>query len=256
MPSDAYCIHRTFEAAEPTAFKMDRHYLVYALEGMLRLEANGRRWTLPPARAALIGADHTVTISIPRRLVSASVLFNRAAFTPPQPLTVFDMSPLARELVRECREWGLHDLPLTPHARQMFGALASVVCRLAGTPSRCVLPVPASRDLARAVEIMEETASGTLDVEDVARAAGMSARTLARRFSQEMQMTWRETLRRMRVIRAVELLAESEASITEIAMQVGYASLSAFNAAFADVMGVTPTRYRQSCRNRPEKEPV
>ena len=70
----------------------------------------------------------------------------------------------------------------------------------------------------------------------------------ARRFSCEMGMSWREALRRIRMIRAVELLAGSDARITEIALSVGYDSLSAFNAAIRDLTGKSPTGYRATFR--------
>ena len=51
---------------------------------------------LPPARAALIAAGETVTISTLTRLESASVLFEPGFMAAPKlPLCVFDMSPLA-----------------------------------------------------------------------------------------------------------------------------------------------------------------
>ncbi len=225
---------------------MDRHYFLFALEGTLRLEAGGQRWTLPPARAALIAAEQLVVVTIASRLTSASVLFESQMFNPPQALAVFDVSPLARELVRECRGWGPEGASQTAYARQMFRALASVIGGLAATPSPCVLPAPSSRVLARALALTEEAASGQPSFEAIAHAIGQSPRTLARRFAEEMGMTWRETLRRIRIIRAVEILASGDASVTEVAMQVGYTSLSAFNAAFRDLMGVTPSQYRKT----------
>jgi AraC-like DNA-binding protein len=59
-------------------------------------------------------------------------------------------------------------------------------------------------------------------------------------------MTWREVLRRMRVLRAIEELAAGDTPVTKVAFTVGYASLSAFNAAFKDLTGRTPTEYRAS----------
>jgi AraC-like DNA-binding protein len=61
-------------------------------------------------------------------------------------------------------------------------------------------------------------------------------------------MTWSEALRRIRIIRAVEALAGTEAPVTEIALEVGYSSISAFNAAFRDLTGKSPTEYRASFR--------
>jgi AraC-like DNA-binding protein len=46
------------------------------------------------------------------------------------------------------------------------------------------------------------------------------------------------------VLRAIEQLAGTERSVTEIAMDVGYSSLSAFQSAFRDLVGQTPTEYR------------
>ncbi|WP_284154711.1 AraC family transcriptional regulator [Algicella marina] len=227
---------------------MDRHYLLYALQGTLRLEADGKRWSLPPARAALIRADQPVTITILSRLTSASVLFAPDfCAAPPEALTVFDISPLARELIRACRPFG-PNAPLTPHAETLFRTLAEVALVLAETPSPCVLPAPASPALARALALTEARAAGPLSFEDIARATGHSPRALARKFASEMGMTWRESLRRIRILRAVELLAESDAPVTQIALDVGYTSLSAFNAAFRDLTGKTPSQYRASFR--------
>lgn len=55
-------------------------------------------------------------------------------------------------------------------------------------------------------------------------------------------MTWRAALRRMRILRAIELLAAGKESITRIALDVGYSSPSAFQAAFRDLTGKSPIR--------------
>ena len=161
-------------------------------------------------------------------------------------LSVFDMSPLARELIQETLIWGPESGQLSNYARQIFKTLASVAVNLAETPSPCVLPVPASKPLKRALEITEEQAFGDPNFEEIAKASGQSPRALARRFSGEMGMTWRETLRRIRIMRAVELLAGGETPVTDIAFATGYGSISAFNAAFRDLIGSSPTKYRAS----------
>jgi AraC-like DNA-binding protein len=83
----------------------------------------------------------------------------------------------------------------------------------------------------------------TPDFLSIARATNQSHRALARRFAAEMGMSWRVTLRRIRILRAVEALATSD---TTIAFSVGYISLSGFNAAFRDLMKMSPRNYRAS----------
>lgn len=244
---DAYCFHKRFEPSGPREFQTEQHYLLYSLEGTLRLEALGKRWTLPPARAALIRAGHPIRISILSKLTTASVLFpSHVIDTPSDVLSVFDMTPLARELVMECRNWGQEAHPLAPYAQGIFKTLASVVSKLAQSPSRCVLPAPKSPGLAKAVALTEERFDQALTFDVIADLCGQSPRALARRFATEMGMTWSQTLTRIRIIRAIERLAMSESSITEIALSVGYNSLSGFNAAFRDLTDMTPTQYRAS----------
>jgi len=82
----------------------------------------------------------------------------------------------------------------------------------------------------------------------LAQEVGLAPRSLARRFSDETGMTWRAALRRMRLLRAIEELAAGDTPVTKIAFMVGYTSLSAFNAAFRELTGRTPTQYRLSFR--------
>ncbi len=249
MQPDAYCFHRSFEPADPSQFQVDRHYLLYALAGAIRLEADGQRWTLPPARAALIRAGHPITITVLSKLTSASVLFSPDFIEAPrQVLTVFEMSPLARELVRECRDWGPENGPLSPFARRIFETLADVVQQLALVPSKCVLPAPVSAQLKKAVQLTESMAHVDPTFDNIAIQSNQSPRALSRRFASEMGMTWREVLRHIRIMNAVEALATSDLPVTEIALSVGYGSLSGFNAAFRQQMQMSPTEYRSSLK--------
>src|SRR5512138_3527931 len=110
MTRKAYSFVREFAPEPVRDLRVDRHYLLCASAGALRLEAQGQAWLLPPARAALIEAGQPIQISIPQPVTTASVLFDVGfAEPPPSALTVFDLSPLARALVGECGAWGESD---------------------------------------------------------------------------------------------------------------------------------------------------
>jgi len=117
---EAFAFARIFAAAPASQLEVDRHYLLCASRGALRLEAHGKVWVLPPARAALIAAGEPIQVAIPQPVTTSSVLFDPGfAPQPPAPLTVFDLSPLARALVTECVEWPDADEPL-PRTRAAF----------------------------------------------------------------------------------------------------------------------------------------
>lgn len=249
MTAQAYSFVRAFAPEPARELLVDRHYLLCAASGALRLEADGQAWLLPPARAALIEAGRPIQVSIPQPVTTASVLFDVGFVpAPPAPLAVFDLSPLARALVTECAATGDAEGSLTAYAETLFAALAAVTWRLAERPSPVVVPAGQSPELRRALRLTEKGLGGQLRFEDVADEVGLAPRSLARRFSDETGMTWRAVLRRMRVLRAIEELASGDTPITTIAFTVGYGSLSAFNAAFRELTTLTPTRYRATFR--------
>ncbi|MFL6165407.1 MAG: AraC family transcriptional regulator [Ornithinibacter sp.] len=245
MTREAFAFTRSFAPAEPSEFVVDRHYLLCASSGALRLEAEGQRWLLPPARAALLRAGRPALIAIPQPATTASVLFDVDFVpAPSSDLAVFDLDPLARALVAECSRWQDADDPLPAYARAMFAALAAVAWRLAEQPSPVVVPAGRSAEVRTALRLTEERLGDQVRFEDVADLVGLVPRSLARRFDTELGMTWRAVLRRMRILQAIERLAADDTPVTTIAHQVGYGSLSAFNAAFHELTGTTPSSYR------------
>ena len=241
----AFCIYRDFPPEADKTVQFDCHYLLYAAKGTMRLQAAGRSWTLPPARAALIAAGAPITLSIAATITCCSALFSPDDYAVPEaPLRVLDMSPLARELILACREYDPEISVLNSDGRQLFDTLYMLATRAAEAKNEMWMPVGQSQAVRYALEITEQRISEPLSFGEIAQTVGLTERTLARRFQDEVNMPWRDCLRRLRIIRAVEALANPERQITQIAMDVGYSSSSAFNSAFLDFTGQTPTGFR------------
>ncbi|GGS89287.1 AraC family transcriptional regulator [Streptomyces violaceus] len=85
----------------------------------------------------------------------------------------------------------------------------------------------------------------------LAREAGVSRATLARRFTDVVGMPPMAYLTGRRIDVAADLLVESDATIDTVARQVGYGSGFAFSAAFKRARGISPQRHRANARNGP-----
>ena len=66
----------------------------------------------------------------------------------------------------------------------------------------------------------------------------------------DAEMTWRQFLHRARMIRAMELLATGESTVTETVFECGFDSLSAFSQAFRRFTGASPAAYRKMFQRR------
>lgn len=83
---------------------------------------------------------------------------------------------------------------------------------------------------------------GSLSITDIARSLGMSERTLRRRLADEGE-SFRDTLKRVRRATCEIYLSDGNRTMSEIAHLLGYSEHSAFNRAFRDWFGMTPTQY-------------
>jgi AraC-like DNA-binding protein len=89
-----------------------------------------------------------------------------------------------------------------------------------------------------------------LDVEALARGVHMSAGHLSRRFKAAYGESPYSYLMTRRIERAMALLRRGDLSVTEVCFAVGCQSLGTFSTRFAELVGVPPSEYRRSARER------
>jgi AraC-like DNA-binding protein len=102
-----------------------------------------------------------------------------------------------------------------------------------------------NRRLLRARDAMDRVYAQPLDVPTLARLAHVSEAHFIRTFRATFGETPHRYLQRRRVERAMFLLRESDLSVTEICLDVGFASLGTFSRTFRDIVGESPTEYRK-----------
>ena len=105
--------------------------------------------------------------------------------------------------------------------------------------------VPASRHLLRARDLIDARYRDPLDIAELARAAHCSPAHFSRRFAGKFGSPPHRYLLERRVERAKHLLATTDGSILEIALDVGFRTCSSFCTAFKRVTGTTPGAYRR-----------
>jgi transcriptional regulator GlxA family with amidase domain len=101
-----------------------------------------------------------------------------------------------------------------------------------------------NRRLLRARDAMDRAYAESLDVPALARVAHMSEAHFIRTFRATFGETPHRYLQRRRVERAMFLLRQTDHSVTEICLDVGFVSLGTFSRTFSEIVGESPTRYR------------
>jgi AraC-like DNA-binding protein len=83
-----------------------------------------------------------------------------------------------------------------------------------------------------------------ISLKEISEKLNMSYNYLSYLFNNEMNMKFKDYLRKIRINKSMELLEFSEYEINRIALEVGFANQSYFTKAFKRETGITPKKYR------------
>jgi AraC-like DNA-binding protein len=100
--------------------------------------------------------------------------------------------------------------------------------------------------LRRARDLMDREYERPLDVAAIANEALMSTAHFSRQFRMAYGETPYSYLMTRRIERAKALLRRGDMSVTEVCMAVGCSSLGSFSTRFTELVGETPSAYRES----------
>jgi AraC-like DNA-binding protein len=217
--------------------------LTYAASGLMRVHTNNASWVVPPHSAVWLpsGTIHVEEMHAP---VSIRTLYlaPRIARALPRECRIVHISTLLRELILHVSRLGFLDRQDPRHAR-LLGVLLDELSSVADVPLQ--LPLPTDPRARRLCALLDHQPDDRAPIAKLARQAGASRRTIERLFLEETKMTVGEWRRRFRLLHAVRLLARGD-QVTNAALDAGYASTSAFIAAFKRAFGTTPGRYPRS----------
>jgi AraC-like DNA-binding protein len=111
--------------------------------------------------------------------------------------------------------------------------------------TRAAAPPSSARHLLRARDLIDARYAEPLDVAAIARSAHASQAHFSRSFKKLFGETPHQYLLTRRIERAKHLLRSTDLSVTDVSLEVGFASLGSFSATFKRIVGTTPRDFRR-----------
>lgn len=230
LPDLAVSLVRSQETAElriaeihPLAPLIDAPARVFAFEWLLRLLHGLSCW--------LVGRGIA--------LDSVTFPYSRPAHADDYALIYTERSEFGGERLIARFQANLLDLPI----RRDEAALAAF---LEGAPGKLTMLYRRDREMVlRVRDILRDALPASLEQEDVAGQLNLSPRTLHRRLAEEGS-SFRAIKDALRRDLALARLAKTDAPISQVAADLGYADPSAFYRAFMEWTGMAPAHYRRS----------
>jgi AraC-like DNA-binding protein/mannose-6-phosphate isomerase-like protein (cupin superfamily) len=223
---------------------MHRHpraQLLYAVSGVMEITTSEGLWVVPLQRAVWIPplVDHELRV---RGETALRTLYVHPKACPshfPERPRLVSVSPLLRELVVRATE-----LPVEYDESGHDGRVIKLIFDEINFSTELPFPLfrPVDPRLLRIHTALMSHPADRRTLEDWARTVGLSSRTLTRLLLAETGVSFLQWRAQLRLLTALPRLAAGEA-VTNIALDLGYDTPSAFSAMFRRFTGKIPSHY-------------
>ncbi|MFM0735550.1 AraC family transcriptional regulator [Paraburkholderia sediminicola] len=234
-----FVVEEHYDALDEPWRAYRRARLIHVSAGVLTVRTETGRWVVPQGHALWLMANvqHCLSAAEPVRLHSLYADAEAA------PLPVQNVA-LALDRLAEALLDAAGDLPHDKPFDEPTGRLLQVLLdRLSGLPAApLALHWPRDPRIQRIAQALNVKPAEPAVLDDLAATAGVTARTAARLFVKETGQTFGRWRQQLRLLVALERLGAG-ASVTQVALEVGYGDVSSFIAVFRDAFGDTPARY-------------
>jgi AraC-like DNA-binding protein len=239
----------TFTSGQELPFQLHPEgQLLSPALGLVVIETDDGRWTLPPRRALWVPSGQHFAFEF-HEFTYLNFVYVRADWVPSlmDDVRLLDASLLLRGLIDRIVElpWMYSS---QSHAYRLAQVFVDEIAMQASAPLHLPMPHdPRARCLA---ERLRACPSDRSPLADWAKSVGASERTLGRLFRKETGLSvglWRE---RLRMQTAVAELAQGR-RVAVVAEALGYASVSGFIETFRRFFGTTPGRYLEEGEEGP-----
>lgn len=247
-------LHRAQESALPVTGVVERYpaghvvaqhshnrgHLIYASAGVLLVQAETGQWLAPPTTAVWLRPSVMHQLTAVSAVTAYGIFIDENLVSQlPDSDCVLHVSPLMRELITALVQIP-HQPPFQPRD-PLLGQLLVEEMKV-GAPLPFHLPWPEDALMRRICESLVHDPAQQMNAEDLAMQHAMSAKTLHRRFLKSTGMNLGKWRQQMRLLKSIQLLLSGHA-ITQVALESGYESHSAYSVAFKKVFGCPPSEF-------------
>ena len=224
----------------------------YAVSGVMEARVEGRRFLCPPHYATWIPANALHACHNRENVRFVSIYIDRdLCVGMPETACTLELSPLIKAILADFAIRGI-TVPETDADRRLAFVL---IDQLLNAPRReSFLPVSGDDLLQPLIDALQADPSDRRSLSEWARSLQTTEKTLSRRFSGHLGISFNEWRQRLKLIASLSLIEDGR-SVQSVAKILGYNSSSAFITMFrrqtgTSPMNLRPTLYRKISADR------
>lgn len=241
IPTNAYVWYDKNWQHDDYVHTHERYQLTYVEEGYQYFHIEEKTYLVPQNHVIWIPTKKEHRISSESKTVNLIIALFKSVPKQDfyQNVHVFSAPNVLKEMILYAQKW---DKLLTENEEQtaFLNAILTSLPNFCKENNSLQIPVPADSRLIPVCDYINKNYQYALEIDELANLAQMSVRSLQRIFKQKTNITLQKYLQLIRILKSIELLDSKEYTLSQIAIMVGYKSLSAFSASYFAVIQEKP----------------
>jgi len=158
-------------------------------------------------------------------------------------LGIYPVNNLLLEMIIYTERWIGDIQPENTAPFQFLSSIKNVLPQLSHKVFPIALPTTSNERLKPILLYLSQNFHKQQTLEEISRRFGMAERSVSRLFQSAMSISFLQYLKLLRMVRAIEMMLQTNKSTSEIAYATGYNSLAAFSKAFYQLTNIRPSDF-------------
>ena len=241
IATNAYVWYDTNWKHDDYKHKHHRSQLTFVEEGYQYFHMDEKVYLVPQNHVIWIPSAKEHRITSESKTVNLMIMLFKSVPEKDffQDVHVFSAPSVLKEMILYASKWD-KELIDNEEKTSFLNALLISLPSFCKENNSLQIPVPADNRLIPVCNEINRNYQYAFDIDELAKLAQMSVRSLQRIFKQHTNITIQKYLQLIRILKSIELLDTNQYTLTQIAFMVGYKSLSAFSTSYFSVIKEKP----------------
>jgi AraC-like DNA-binding protein len=243
--NSVYVLHQKSERRFPV-HKHTKGQLTYVEGGLAYIHIKDKTFVIPGRHFVWVPKDLEHFLQVRNTATAIRTLYffsndddTNAFYTR---LGIYPVNDLLLQMISYTERWNGHILP-GDNGFQFLAAIKEIVPEISKTPLPIALPTTQDERMRPIIFYIENHLSEALTIERLSKEFGLGERTLSRLFQSTLQLSFLQYLKLVRIVRGLSIMLQTTKSLSEIAYETGYGSISAFSKAFYQLTNMRPSDF-------------
>lgn len=243
-----FVMHERSEKLIPT-HSHSKGQLSYVEGGLAYLQIDEKHYVIPASHYFWIpkGLTHILKIGHSGTVLRSLYFYTYDDDAHPfySEVGIYPINELLMEMIKHSETWDGSVLP-SDSRYKFLSVIKDILPEISKKKLPIALPFTENERMLPILDFLNQNISDNHSLESISKRFGFSERSLSRLFQHTLNISFLQYIKMLRIVKAIELMLQTNWSISEIAFFVGYGSLPAFSNTFFQLTNIRPSDFRKN----------